>query len=109
MKERKRTLRPLELWNPGAIEKWLEDEAARGWQLTGCGRVLATFTAVEPGAYRVRLRPQQPETSKARRERAGAVGRCAVGGRPGRKPGRLRRHPGGAAVERRMTDVQTAA
>ena len=60
MEKRKRTLRPLELWNPGAIEKWLEDEAARGWQLTDCGRVLATFTAVEPGAYRVRLRPRQP-------------------------------------------------
>ena len=72
MKEKKRTLRPLELWNPGAIEKWLEDEAARGWQLTDCGRVLATFTAVEPGTYRVRLRPQQPETPEARRERAAA-------------------------------------
>ena len=72
MKERKRTLRPLELWNPGAIEKWLEDEAVRGWQLTDCGRVLATFTAVEPGAYRVRLRPQQPETPEARRERGAA-------------------------------------
>lgn len=23
MKDRKRTLRPLELWNSGAIEKWL--------------------------------------------------------------------------------------
>ena len=72
MEKRKRTLRPLELWNPGAIEKWLEDEAARGWRLTDCGRVLATFTAVEPGAYRVRLRPQQPETPEARRERAAA-------------------------------------
>ncbi len=72
MKDRKRTLRPLELWNPGAIEKWLEDEAAKGWQLTDCGRVLATFTAIEPGAYRVRLRPQRPETPEARRERAAA-------------------------------------
>ena len=72
MKERKRTLRPLELWNSGAIEKWLEDEAAKGWQLTDCGRVLATFTAVEPGTYRVRLRPQQPETPEARRERSAA-------------------------------------
>lgn len=72
MKDRKRTLRPLELWNPGAIEKWLEDEAAKGWQLTDCGRVLATFTAIEPGAYRVRLRPQRPETPEACRERAAA-------------------------------------
>ena len=69
MKKQKRTLRPLELWNPGAIEKWLEDEAANGWQLTDCGRVLATFKAVKPGTYRVRLRPQRPETPEARRER----------------------------------------
>lgn len=69
MKDRKRTLRPLELWNPGAIEKWLEDEAAKGWRLEDCGRVLATFRAMEPGIYRVRLRPQRPETPEARRER----------------------------------------
>ena len=72
MEKRKRTLRPLELWNPGAIEKWLEDEAAKGWQLTDCGRVLATFTAMEPGAYRVRLQPQRPETTEARRDRGAA-------------------------------------
>lgn len=74
MSRQKRTLRPLELWNPGAIEKWLEDEAAKGWQLTDCGRVLATFAAMDPGDYRVRLRPQCPETPEARRER-GAVWR----------------------------------
>lgn len=72
MRGQKRALRPMELWNPGAIEKWLEDEAARGWQLVDCGRVLATFTAVEPGDYRVRLRPQLPETPEARRERGAA-------------------------------------
>lgn len=72
MKERKRTLRSLELWNPGAIEKWLEHEAAKGWQLTDCGRVLAVFKAIEPGTHRVRLRPRQPETPEARRERAAA-------------------------------------
>ena len=72
MKNRKRTLRPLELWNPGAIEKWLEDEAARGWQLEDCGRALATFRAMEPGEYRVRLQPQRPETPEARRERGEA-------------------------------------
>ena len=72
MKKRKRTLRPLELWNPGAIEKWLEDEAAKGWRLEDCGRVLATFRAMEPGIYRVRLQPQRPETPEARRERGEA-------------------------------------
>ena len=72
MTKRKKALRPLELWNPGAIEKWLEDEAARGWQMADCGRVLATFRAVEPGTYRVRLQPQRPETPEARRERGEA-------------------------------------
>ena len=42
MKDRKRTLRARELWNRGAME---------------------------PGIYRVRLRPQRPETPEARRER----------------------------------------
>lgn len=69
MKQKKYTLRPLELWNPSAFEKWLEDEAARGWQLADCGRVLATFRAVAPETYRVRLQPQRSETPEARRER----------------------------------------
>ena len=72
MRRQKRVLRPLKLWNPGAIEKWLEDEAAKGWQLTDCGRMLAVFKVIEPGTYRVRLRPQRPETPEARRERGAA-------------------------------------
>ena len=72
MTKRKKALRPLELWNPGSIEKWLEDEAARGWQMADCGRALATFRAMEPGEYRVRLQPQRPETPEARRERGEA-------------------------------------
>lgn len=72
MKQKKYTLRPLELWASGAIEKWLEDEAAKGWRLTDCGSVLAVFTAMEPGEYRVRLQPQRSETPEARRGRAAA-------------------------------------
>lgn len=71
-REKKRTLRPWELWNPGAIQQWLEDEAAKGWRLTGCGRWLATFIPMEPGEFRVRLQPQRPETPGARRERGEA-------------------------------------
>ena len=71
-KQKKRTLRPWELWNPGAIQQWLEDEAAKGWRLKDCGNWLADFTAMEPGAYRVRLQPQRPETPEARRERGEA-------------------------------------
>lgn len=71
-RQRKRTVQPMELWNPGAVEQWLEDEASKGWRLTDCGGVLATFTAMEPGAYRVRLLPQREETPQARRERGEA-------------------------------------
>ena len=71
-REKKRTLRPWELWNPGAIQQWLEDEAAKGWRLTGCGRWLATFIPMEPGEFRVRLQPQRPETPGAHRERGEA-------------------------------------
>lgn len=71
-REKKRVLRPWELWNPGAIQQWLEDEAAKGWRLTDCGRVLAVFTDMEPGVYRVRLQPQLPESTEARRERGEA-------------------------------------
>lgn len=28
MRQKKYTLRPLELWDPCAVERWLEDEAA---------------------------------------------------------------------------------
>lgn len=71
-RQRKRTVQPMELWNPGAVEQWLEDEASKGWRLTDCGGVLATFTAMEPGVYRVRLLPQRAETPAARRERGAA-------------------------------------
>ena len=72
MRQKKYALRPWELWAPGAVGQWLEDEAARGWRLEDCGRVLAVFTAMEPGEYRVRLQPQRPETPEARRARAAA-------------------------------------
>ena len=72
MKKKKRMLRPWELWNSGAIQQWLEDEAANGWRLSDCGRWLAIFVPMEPGEYRVRLQPQRPETPEARRERGEA-------------------------------------
>lgn len=70
--KKKYALKPAGAWETGALEAWLEREAAKGWRLTDCGRMLATFTAMEPGAYRVRLRPQPLETPEARRERGEA-------------------------------------
>ena len=71
-KQRKRTLRPFELWNPGVVEQWLEDEAARGWRLTDCGGWFATFEAVEPKQCRVRVHPQGPEARETFLERIAA-------------------------------------
>lgn len=71
-KQKKRTLRPYELWDEKLVEQWLEEEARKGWQLSDCGRWLAVFEAIEPGEYRVRMEPQRPETYQERRERGAA-------------------------------------
>lgn len=71
-KQKKRTLRPQELWNPGAVEQWLENEAAKGWRLTDCNGWFATFEAAEPKACRVRVHPQGPEAREAFLERIAA-------------------------------------
>lgn len=64
MEKKRRTLCPWTLWNPEAIQLWLEDEAAKGWRLTNWGSWLVTFTAVEPAACRVRLQPRRPEATE---------------------------------------------
>lgn len=65
MRKKKYVLRPMELWAPDAIERWLEDEAARGWRLTDCGPRLAKFERRESTACRVRVQPCGPETREA--------------------------------------------
>lgn len=72
MKRFKYTVRPEEVWNTGAVEQWLEDEAARGWRLYHCGSRLARFERAEPAACRVRLQPHEPEPSERWRERIAA-------------------------------------
>ena len=70
MKMKKRVLRPRELWNTGAMEAWLEDQAARGWRL--CleegGLWTVTFTRAAPARLRVRLEPQWEENWERQRE-----------------------------------------
>lgn len=65
MRQKKYTLRPLELWDPCAVERWLEDEAARGWRLTDCGPRLAKLERREPAVCRVRIQPCGPESREA--------------------------------------------
>lgn len=63
--KKKITIRPMELWEPGAIENWLEHEAARGWRITACNGWFATFQKTEPRICRVRIQPHGPESREA--------------------------------------------
>ena len=72
MRTRKHTLIPAEGWETGALEAWLEDEAAKGWRLADSGSRLAAFDRAEPACCRVRLQPKQQETVEAWQERTDA-------------------------------------
>lgn len=72
MRKKKYVLRPLELWLPGAIEQWLEEEAARGWYLTDCGPRLAKLERRKPAVCRVRVQPCRPEPEERWKERFAA-------------------------------------
>ena len=56
MKDRKRFLAPMDLWDTGTIEAWLEEKAAQGWILDRWGG-FARFERIEPRTCRVRLDP----------------------------------------------------
>lgn len=61
--KKKWAVRPWELWNPGAVEGWLEAEAAKGWYLIRCNGWFSTFERGEPDKRcRVRIQPQGPES-----------------------------------------------
>lgn len=73
MKQTKRMLRPYELWDPGVVEQWLEEEAAEGWRLTDWSGWRVKFEAAEPKKCRVRVYPQsEPESREAFWERIAA-------------------------------------
>lgn len=57
MKNHKRFLAPMDLWDVGTIEAWLEEKAAQGWILEKWG-TYPRFERMEPRPCRVRLDPQ---------------------------------------------------
>lgn len=69
MRQKKRTIAPQEMWDPAAIEQWLEEEAKRGWRITDCSGWFAKFERTEPRECRVRVYPCGPESREAWQER----------------------------------------
>lgn len=69
MRQKKRTIAPQEMWDPAAIEQWLEEEAKRGWRITDCGGWFAKFERTEPRECRVRIQYFGPESKEAWQER----------------------------------------
>lgn len=61
MKQTRRFLMPVEGWDPGAMEEWLEYQAARGWLPVSFGIWYARFRRSEPRTCRVRLEPLREE------------------------------------------------
>lgn len=60
---------PQEIWDPAAIQSWLEWEAQRGWRITNYNGWFCTFRKVEPKECRVRIQPHGPESNEAYWER----------------------------------------
>lgn len=61
MKQTRRFLMPVEGWEPGAMEEWLEYQAARGWMPVSFGVRYAKFRRGQPRTCRVRLEPLREE------------------------------------------------
>lgn len=70
--KKKWAVRPHELWNPGAVEQWLEYEAEKGWYLAACNNWFATLKRGEPRTCRVRIHPQGPERREVCQQRLDA-------------------------------------
>jgi len=70
MKAKKRfRFSPQELWDPAAIQSWLEWEAQQGWRITSYNGWFCTFQKAEPKECRVRIQPHGPESNEAYWER----------------------------------------
>jgi len=67
--KKKWTFPPQEMWDPCAIERWLEDEAAKGWRLKKIGGWRAVFEKTEPRKSRVRVQYCGPMEKEAWKER----------------------------------------
>ena len=59
--KKKFALKPAEDWETGALEGWLEQEAAKGWRLTAWVSWFAVLERAEPASCRVRIQPRAPE------------------------------------------------
>ena len=81
MKDHRRFLAPMDLWDTGTIEAWLEEKAAQGWILEKWGG-FARFERMEPRTCRVRLDPQGQRT-QSQREEAEALGATVIRLEPG--------------------------
>lgn len=71
MKQTRRFLMPVEGWEPGAMEEWLEYQAARGWMPVSFGVWYAKFRRSQPRSCRVRLEPlweEDDQEQTARKE-----------------------------------------
>lgn len=70
--KRKWTPYPANIWDVEAVERWLEDEAARGWRLDGSrqwGGGLVRLLRTEPAVCRVRVQPVGFVSQEAWQER----------------------------------------
>ena len=61
MKHTRRFLMPVGGWDPGAMEEWMEYQAARGWTPVSFGVWYARFQSSQPRTCRVRLEPLREE------------------------------------------------
>lgn len=59
--KKKFVLKPAGDWETGALEEWLEQEAAKGWRLTAWVSWFAVLERAEPVQCRVRIQPREPE------------------------------------------------
>ena len=67
MKDHRRFLAPMDLWDVGTVEAWLEERAARGWILVKWG-TFPLFERMKPCDCRVRLDPQGQRTQTEQEE-----------------------------------------
>ena len=70
--KRKWTPYPANIWDVETVERWLEDEAARGWRLDGSrqwGGGLVRLLRTEPAVCRVRVQPVGFVSQEAWQER----------------------------------------
>lgn len=69
MEKKRNFLMPVGLWDTGAMEAWLEYQAAQGWMPVSFGKWFARFQKTQPRTCRFRLEPQREEDLRECAER----------------------------------------